>query len=73
MSSRSLLAAVLGIAGACLIVYGLNRYAGYVWAWWRHRGTERSSDIWILAGAVAAGLALMYPLARLLSEKMKNR
>jgi hypothetical protein len=73
MTIRLILAAGLGIAGACLIFYGLNHYADYAWTWWRNRGTERSRDLWILCGSVAAGIVLMYPLARVLSDRGKNK
>lgn len=70
---RFVVALVLGAAGACMIFFGLNHLADYAWTSWRHDGTERAVDLWIFFGSVVAGLALMYPVARFLSERDRKR
>lgn len=70
---RILFAILLGIAGACLMFYGLNHLADYVSAWWRNRGSERASDLWILVGSIVLGLALLYPAARTFSARTSRQ
>ena len=71
MTVRLVLSIVLGVAGACALLFGLNHLADYASAWWRNRGTEQESDLWILSGSIVVGLALMYPAARFLSERKR--
>ena len=69
MNTHVALGTILGIAGACALLFGLNHLGDYAAAWWRDRGTENARDLWIFSAAVVVGLALMYPAARLLSRR----
>lgn len=69
MNTHIVLSIIMGIAGVCALVFGLNHLSEYAWAWWRNRGTQNARDLWILSTSVVLGLALMYPAARLFSGR----
>lgn len=71
MTVRLVLCVLLAVAGACAVFFGLNHLADYVSAWWRSRGSEQASDLWILLASLVVGLALLYPAARFLSERIR--
>ena len=71
MNTRVVLSTLSGMAGACVLFFGLNHFSDYASTWWRNRGTEDPRSIWVLLGSVLVGLALMYPAARLLSARKR--